>query len=334
MTKHSISFATGFMTLCALTLAGSFARAQAPDVPVAHRLGTRRSGDVRVGPQALAKTRLQSGLNLSFGLVDFPRSPYSTANGINSRGDIVGFYGPNLPAWDGTEQSYLLHGNSFQEISYPGASYTGALGINKSRAIVGWYSGTDGIYHGFLLKGKKYTNIDDPAFQNTIPSNINDSGEIIGEAFDATGNIHGFLFRKGTYTTFDPPNSINTEPIGINSTGVIVGNFVDENTVAHGFVFQGGQFTTIDYPGASSTDLTGINDQGQMIGGYGDDVMVAGDDWPTPNAFLLDHGVFTPLAAPFGGVEVTWTYTLTGHQFVGLYVDSLGNIEGFEATLN
>src|ERR1700722_7413565 len=70
-------------------------------------------------PGAAAK---QTGVSLSFGIVDFPRSPDSTALGLNSRGDMVGFYGPNVPLYEGTEQSYLLEGNNFQQLAYPGAS--------------------------------------------------------------------------------------------------------------------------------------------------------------------------------------------------------------------
>ena len=278
----------------------------------------------------------QSSSISSFGLIDFPRSPYSTANGLNSRGDVVGFYGPNLPIWDGTEQSYLLHNNTFQELLYPGSAYTGAIAINKRGEIVGWYAepGTNGIFHAFLRKGKTYTNIDDPAFQYSVATGINNSGEIIGEAFDDVGQVHGFTINKGIYTTFDPPDSTNTEPASINSAGVIVGLYLDANSVSHGFVYQKGQFTTVDYPGASNTLLTSINDQGQILGGFGDDVIVNGEDWPSPNPFLLDQGTFTPFVLPVGDAVVTLTYTLSGSQFVGLYVDHLGNIYGFDAQIN
>jgi probable HAF family extracellular repeat protein len=280
------------------------------------------------------ESRPEVGLSLGLGLIDFPRSPFSTANGLNAHGDVVGFFGPALPQWEGTQQSYLLLGNTFQEIKYPGALYTGVLGINDSRAIVGWYDAGEGIYHAYLHQGGNYTNIDDPAFQNSIAGNINNDGIVIGETFDNTGNIHGFVLQGGTYTTFDPPNSIYTEPLGINSSGVIVGNFEDNNLITHGFVFRKGRYTIVDYPGASNTDLTSINDKGQMIGGFGDDVIVGGEDWPTPNAFLLDKGVFTPLNLPVGDVQVTWTYTMKGEYFVGLYVDGLGNIYGYQAQIN
>jgi uncharacterized membrane protein len=283
-------------------------------------------------PRSVAK---QTGVNLSFGLVDFPRSPDSTALGLNSRGDIVGFYGPNVPLYEGTEQSYVLEGNNFQQLAYPGASYTGALGINKSRKIVGWYTNPGDNFHAFLRKGKTYTNIDYPGSDNTTASNINDAGTIIGIWFNnADDTVHGFVLTKGGYTTLDAPDALYTEPVGINSTGVIVGEYYGQDFVTHGFIYQKGQFATVDYPGASNTDLTGINDQGQMVGGYGDDVFVGDGEWSTPYPFFLDQGTFTPLMPPLDDAQVIWTYTLDGSSFVGMYVNSLGNIEGFEATIS
>jgi hypothetical protein len=278
---------------------------------------------------------MQSGISFTFGLIDFPRSPDSTAQGLNSRGDVVGLYGPNLPAYEGREQSYVLEGNTFEELVYPGAPYTIGLGINKSRKIVGGYYGSDGNLHGFLRKGKDYTTIDYPGSDNTYATSINDAGVIIGIHYQNTENtIHGFVLKKGVYTTFDPPNSTYTEPLGMNSAGVIVGGYEDQNFVNHGFIYQQGTFTTVDYPGASNTDLTGINDQGQMVGGYGDDVIIGTEGWPTPNPFYFDGSTFTPFQLPVDDAQVTWTNTLIGNEFVGMYVDSLGNIYGYEATIS
>src|SRR5580704_15505243 len=266
MTRNRKFSLTTFL-LIAIGILSIFSQAQLPANRIS-RLG--RKTEARTMPFAPFATnaqaeRRQSGLNFTFGLIDFPRSPDSTAQGLNSRGDVVGLYGPNLPAYEGTEQSYVLEGNTFEELVYPGASYTLGLGINKSRKIVGWYVGSDGNAHSFLRKGKDYTNIDHPGSDNTIASNINDADEIIGTYYqNTTGTIHGFVLKKGVYTTIDPEGSVFTEPMGINSNRVIVGFWIDSNQFSHGFVFQNSQFTTVDYPGASNTELSGINAEGQM----------------------------------------------------------------------
>jgi hypothetical protein len=334
--NRKVSLGT-LLTLVAIGFLSISGHAQLPAKRVS-RFGRRIEGQTTGLAPAVPRQRAALGqlsLTLTFGTIDFPRSPDSTAQGLNSRGDIVGLYGPNLPAYEGTEQSYVLEGNTFQELVYPGASYTLGLGINKSRKIVGWYAGADGNIHAFLRKGKEYTTIDYPGSDNTYASSINDAGVIIGIHYQNTENTtHGFVLQKGVYTTFDPPNSTYTEPLGINSAGVIVGDYEDQNFVNHGFIYQKGQFTSVDYPGASNTDLTGINDQGQMVGGYGDDVIIGTEDWPTPNPFFFDGSTFTPIQLPVDDAQVTWTVTLIGDQFVGLYADSLGNIYGYEATIS
>jgi uncharacterized membrane protein len=330
-------FSSTTFLLVAIGFLSVLSQAQLPAKQLS-RLGRRTEGRTTPFAPLATKTQAagrQSGLNFTFGTIDFPRSPDSTAQGLNSRGDVVGLYGPNLPAYEGTEQSYVLEGNTFQELVYPGASYTLGLGINKSRKIVGWYAGADGNIHAFLRKGKEYTTIDYPGSDNTYASSINDAGVIIGIHYQNTENTtHGFVLKKGVYTTFDPPNSTFTEPLGINSAGVIVGDYEDQNFVNHGFVYQQGTFTTVDYPGASNTDLTGINDQGQMVGGYGDDVIIGTEDWPTPNPFFFDGSTFTPFQLPVDDAQVSWTAALNGDQFVGLYADSLGNIYGYQATIS
>jgi hypothetical protein len=327
--------------LCVFLLIAGHSLAQQMQTAIVSRVGRQRS--IARNANAPRRTQLASPikepgvalLSLTFGLIDFPRSPDSTAQGLNSRGDVVGLYGPNLPAYEGTEQSYVLEGNTFEELVYPGASYTLGLGINRSRRIVGWYASSDGNAHAFLRRGKNYTNIDHPGSDNTIASNVNDASVIIGTYYQNTsGTIHGFVLKKGVYTTIDPDGSVFTEPVGINSNGVIVGFWVDQNQFSHGFVFQNGQFTTVDYPGASNTQLSGINEQGQMVGDYGDDIIVAQHSWPTPNAFVLDQGAFTAIQLPVDDAQVTWTNTLVGNEVVGMYVDSLGDIYGYDATIS
>jgi probable HAF family extracellular repeat protein len=327
-------------TLLLLVAVGVFCVSSQAQLPVKRVSRFGRTLDTQASPASPSVSdpgmvHAPLGITFTFGLIDFPRSPDSTAQGLNSRGDIVGLYGPNLPAYEGTEQSYVLEGNAFQELVYPGASYTLGLGINKGRKIVGWYAGSDGNPHAFLRIGKNYSNIDHPGSDYTIASNINDAGVVIGTySENASDTLHGFILKKEVYTTIDPKESIFTEPLGINSNGVIVGFWVDQSQVSHGFVYQNGQFTTIDYPGASNTALSGINDQGQMVGDYGDDVIVGQQDWPTPNAFFLNRGTFTPIQLPVADAQVSWTNTLVGNEFVGMYVDILGNIYGYEATIS
>lgn len=321
------------LSLLAIGVLSVATQAQRSQRPLPSGLGMRR---VEQGSQTQVSSKApdiaQTNPTVVFDMVDFPRSPDSTAFGINSKGDVVGGYGPQTgPLGYFETTGYVLKGNLFKTLAYPGAATSAPYGINKSGEIIGFYDAIgDGNFRGYMYKGSKFTNIDYPGSPSTGPVAINDAGEIAGIYYDNNNFQHGFTLKKGVYTTIDPPGSHGTEPYGINSAGVIVGTYYDSGGFEHGFVLQNGEYTIVDYPGASNTLLSGINDDGLIVGGYGGD----NPNWSTTNIFLLDQGTFTPLTLPFGDVQAALSYTMNGNQFVGFYVDSLGTIYGFQAQIN
>lgn len=337
MRKHKQIVLISFLGLLAAGLLAISGQSQPPAARRVSGLGLQRHASSHARP-ARQHPRTQSkqqapAVTVSYGLIDFPRSTASNAFGINSKGDIVGGYGPIPPPFYWETTGYTLKKNTYRTLAYPGAAYSAPYGINDKGVITGIYdTAGDGNFRGYMYKGTQFTNIDYPGSDGTGPEAINNSDEVIGIYFSSDVQ-HGFTFKDGVYTTIDVPNSYDTEPWGINSKGVIVGTYYDFNNIQHGFVYQSGQFTTVDYPGATNTGLTSINDAGQIVGTYGDGVIVAGDEFDTSNIFLLDQGVFTPLALPLGDIQVTWSYAMTGNQFVGFYVDSTGNLFGYVAQL-
>lgn len=339
MLKNKQFFAILFLGVFAIGLLAVSGQGQTSTPPRATAHGIqRRAGSLarnaQRNPRSQSAQRPAAATNLAFGLIDFPRSSASNAFGINSKGDIVGGYGPIPPAGYFETTGYWLKGNTYRTLAYPGAADSAPLSINDKRVIVGFYDLLgDQNFRGYQYKGTEFTLIDYPGAPSTGPLGINNSGEVIGIYFDSSGIQHGFTLKDGVYTMIDVPNSYDTEPRGINSTGVIVGDYYDSGNIQHGFIYQNGQFTTVDYPGVTNTVLTGINDVGQIIGGYGDDMIVAGVEWGTSSIFLLDQGTFTPLALPLGDIQVTWSYTMSGDEFVGFYVDSTGNLFGYQAQI-
>jgi hypothetical protein len=338
MPKHKQICLISFLALLAIGLFAISGRSQAPAPPRASGFGFHKHASSQARQSAQhSKTRNKQQLeavSLTYGLIDFPRSTASNAFGLNSKGDIVGGYGPIPPPLYFETTGYTLKKDTYRTLAYPGAAYSVPYGINGKRIITGIYdTAGDGNFRGYMYKGTDFTNIDYPGAEGTGPDAINNSDEIIGIYFDSSNIQHGFTFKNGAYTSFDVPNSYDTEPRGINSKGVIVGDYYDFNNIQHGFIYQGGQFTTVDYPGTTNTVLSGINDAGQMIGTYGNGLIVAGIDWGTSNIFLVDQGTFTPLALPLGDVQVTWSYAMNGDEFVGFYVDSTGTLFGYEAQI-
>jgi probable HAF family extracellular repeat protein len=197
------------------------------------------------------------------------------AQGINSRGQIVGLYE------DGTGvHGFLYDRGEFSTIDVPGAVGTKALGINPEGHIVGEYEDINGIVHGYVLRHGAFTTIDAvPGAISTRASSINPQGQIVGTFH--TDSLNGqFLWDNGVLTpTIDFPsiggNGVIVEVSGINSRGQIVGEFVDGGGI-HGFLFDNGVLTPIDAPAFAGNTLTnGINSRGQIVGSMGDHGFIA-----------------------------------------------------------
>src|ERR1700674_3559593 len=74
--------------------------------------------------------------------IDYPGASWTYAEGIDSAGDIVGYYVDTVG-----EHGFLLSGGGYTSIDYPGAKYTVASGINDNGQVVG---GTLDLAVGFL----------------------------------------------------------------------------------------------------------------------------------------------------------------------------------------
>ena len=200
--------------------------------------------------------------------VDFPGTNGSTfVTGINSEGDIAGFYGVGA-----TTHGFVRDKNGdFSSLDFPGATGTQAWGINSSGNVVGAYD-VGGTTHGFLRNKKgDSTVVDFPGATYTQCFGINSEGDIVGQ-YGAGGTTHGFLRNKyGRITSFDIPGAINTaagtQTRGISDRGDIVGWFVTSGGRRRGYLLRQGHFTFIDCPTSTSTDSDGINSEGDIVGG-------------------------------------------------------------------
>jgi hypothetical protein len=152
------------------------------------------------------------------------------ATGINSAGDIVGYYG----AGGTTPHGFMrAKDGEFTSLDYPGATSTQAWGINSRGDIVGVY-GAGGTTHGFVLnKDGGFSSFDVPgpinAGAGTQTRGISDRGDIVGWFVTSSGTRRGYLLRQDQFTFIDCPSSFSTSTDwgGINSKGDIVGGCVD-----------------------------------------------------------------------------------------------------------
>lgn len=96
----------------------------------------------------------------------------------------------------------------------------------------------------------------------------------------------------------------------------------------HGYLLWLGEYTTIDFPGATTgTFAGGDNLENDIVGLYNYINGTAGCN----HAFLRHNGVFTSFDFP--GASFSEATGINGlGVFVGLFVDSSGNVHGFIRT--
>ena len=125
----------------------------------------------------------------TFATIDVPGAGSTFANGLNNRGQVVGFY--RVGGQSDASHGFLLDEGNFTTVDVPGAFSTQAFGINDRGQIVGDYIDAQ----GFLLDKGTFKTVDDvPGASETEARTINERGQIVG-FHNAGGNFHGFFLR-------------------------------------------------------------------------------------------------------------------------------------------
>src|SRR4029453_18495504 len=129
----------------------------------------------------------------TFTTIDVPGATATSADRINARGQILGWYDDAA----GVAHGFLLDDGTFITIDFPSATGTGAFGINAAGQIVGGYGDAAGAAHGFLLDKGVFSTIDVPGSTSTEVFGINARGQIVGRYTDGSGVVHAFVLEKG-----------------------------------------------------------------------------------------------------------------------------------------
>lgn len=242
----------------------------------------------------------------NFSTIDFPGSAGTQAWGINSRGDIVGFYSGS----DNGSHGFLFNGGHYTGVDFPKAAVTLVNGIDSRGNMVGEYGLTATSSHrGFLLTADGvFTSIDYPGATVSVGIGINARGDILGTYNFDDKVVHSFLLSGGHFTSIDFPGASRTGANGISPQGDVVGAYTIAG-VNHGFRFSNGAYTSFDYPKATLTVATGANASGDIVGRYAD---AAGVN----HGFLWKAGQFSTFDYP--------SATFTG----ATAIDAAGNIAG------
>jgi len=238
--------------------------------------------------------------------------------GINSAGDVVGFYS------DGSHShGFLASGGTITTFDKVGATDTYARGINDLGQIVGstdtngfLYDISTGVFTtlqyprdgsrtfpysinnagtitgyiviagervGFELNGTTYTTTRAPGSFGTVLSSINNQGDALVQGLDETGFItSAYLRRQGKMTKLDI--SSGRYPFAINDANAVVGFRGPVHYGFEGFVQQDNLQESLKVHGSAGTLAFAINNSGTVAGWYLDknDVNDVGFIWTPP----------------------------------------------------
>jgi probable HAF family extracellular repeat protein len=258
--------------------------------------------------------------NVTFTTVDVPGAVVTSVDGINTAGDMVGYY---AEAGNGPASGFLYSGGNFAFLNYPSGNSTRAQGINDSGLIVGWaYVRQESAAVGFAYDGTTFTTVRAPGKSATFAYGINNAGDIVGGdgSFSAT---KGFELVGTRFKNISPPGTfLYIYGLGINKNGGIVGLKTGGVSSNNGFAYNGGKFQTLIVPGAQLTEAWGVNDSGIIVGWY---------QKCSPcviNGFALMNGKYTSLSYP-GAIETFAIGINASGQVVGAYTLDGSSQHGF-----
>jgi probable HAF family extracellular repeat protein len=254
--------------------------------------------------------------------IDYPGALYTFVVGIDTAGDITGYYTDS----SGISHGLILSGATYTTIDYPGATDTYFYGVNDVGQIVG-FTGTVNIGFIYDTQTQAFTQITFPGNIFVSPGSINNAGivvgsieqpdrfttgfeaagaarrrivpsgalftvasgitasnEIVGYFESGTGANDNFSFFDGKYQLIQIPNAPNALVLATNPLGTaLVGSYNPSSGTAAGFLFQGKVLTSLQFPGSSNTYASGINAAGEVVGDFYDSSGIEhGFTWTPP----------------------------------------------------
>jgi hypothetical protein len=253
-------------------------------------------------------------INPTFTTIDIPGATVTQINGINTAGEMVGWYtdvsGGYCPC-----HSFLLSGGNFSFFDYPGAASTLAYAINDSGLIAGYEGDQQNIDDkGFFYNGSSFTSVQRGQNTRTFVYGVNNAGQMVGGTGTASAT-KAFLLQNGKFQVIRFPGFyVYAYGSGINNFGQIVG-WSDNNS----YLYVQGKFKSIAFPGSSKTIAQGINDSGITVGWY------AGTQY---SGFAYEKGKYVSFDYP-GAVGTFPVGVNASGQVVGSYTFDYQTFHGF-----
>jgi probable HAF family extracellular repeat protein len=212
---------------------------------------------------------------LTLDLGTLPGGDFSRANGINSRGQIVG----ESSTATTTNHAFLFADGFMQDLGVlPGVSnpYAGssANAINDRGQIVGYSSASNnGPVHAFLFSDGLMRDLGTLggifSGGDSVATDINENGHVVGDASQpGTPTSHAFLFDGTQMEDLGTlPGGTSSCARAINNSGQIVGYADIPTGDRHAFLFSDGVMKDLGtLPGYTASFATSINESGVVFG--------------------------------------------------------------------
>ena len=250
---------------------------------------------------------------------DPPGSLYTAAGGIDTAGDIVGYYVDASSTWHG----FMFSAGTYTNVDYPGAQYTYPNGINDLGQIVGsWYPPDSGFLYD--VQTQTFTIINRPLASGTYPFAINNAGTIAGSFFHVAqhgqnSKWFGFELVGSQYHNISPPNAQSTFVVGVAASGKAVGYSTYASSLSN-FFYDRGRYKDLPLP--FEAPVNGINPAGNAVVGY---------YTPSPGitaGFLYQNNIVTTLQFPGSTNTRAFGINASG-EVVGYFVDANNIYHGF-----
>ena len=202
----------------------------------------------------------------SLRLLDTLGGSASYANGINDRGQVVGW---SLTERDEFQRATLWSNGTTTDLGTLGGINSYAFGINSGGQIAGWSYTTNGRERATIWNGITPTELPPPFGGSSLAYGINDSGQVVGRTtISATSAYLRATIWNGTIPTDINPNGFVSSGLAINNLGQVVGlSYVsvtgDNSLQQRAYLWDNTTSFTLS---TLHSIATSINDQGQIVG--------------------------------------------------------------------
>ena len=230
-----------------------------------------------------------------------PQAQFSGASGINQSGQVIGYFGTNVPA--GPLSSFVYSDGKVIQLDFFAEGIAGddrknpwEEGDKRKLRITGTLGNSAVLYQDNFLRTLGTL----PGSSDSAGSAVNSSGEVAGVALYITGSEQAFLYKNGNMINLGAlPGDPGAAALAINDAGDVTGVSATPNGYfGHAFLYHKDKMIDLGtVPGASVSWGLAINNSLQVAGySYSTDFSIF-------HAFLWSNGKMKDLGVLSNGSQ-------------------------------